>query len=567
MKKVTDFNSHNTEYVYNQLNQRTRIREVPDASRLRISRAGRSCSLGAGGGGSDVDVDFTFNCCRMTGYDDLLGSSASLSYDEFARLTQHTDNQGYQLQYEYDSMNRVVKVTDHTSKDTEYGYDLMGRTATVTYDPSGSNRVTAYTYDGNSNVSVATYANSYTSTYTYDDGNRTTQQKVENTTPSTLEQFDYNYSPNGLPSNTFGYSGTDSQTTRSYLIAFDRLNRLKLEKMTESVYTRYQYEHSYDSAGNRTSLVVSGTYHPARNFGYNYNGMGHVTTITENTNLSNYTATVTTDANGNITEIEEVRDVSGTPTTVSVNTFEYDRENRLIEQTVDSNQNVTVAHAYDGLGRLVRTSRTVSGPTTTEFRHVRDGLKLTGNIDYTNTQTAPSWTNHPGRLMPIESQQFQTNASQQYINIADEFSPARLTYHPSTSAAGDTSTVNAKGSYSVINGGAPAINSTTLHSELFYHRNMTVNHNSIALSSDRGSLEIAGISLLYEGTRVKSYLLGRDLNPMGRGSGQYYPDGLFSIGSLRPSSTTTAVYGFGNSVNNGCGGNGVLASPCAEAMA
>src|SRR3990172_433898 len=41
--KVTDFNSHNTEYV-----------KVPDASRLRISRAGRSCSLGAGGGGSDV---------------------------------------------------------------------------------------------------------------------------------------------------------------------------------------------------------------------------------------------------------------------------------------------------------------------------------------------------------------------------------------------------------------------------------------------------------------------------------------------------------------------------------
>ena len=186
---------------------------------------------------------------------------------------------------------------------------------------------------------------------------RATQQKVENTTPSTLEQFDYNYSPAGLPSNTFGYSRTDSQTTRSYLIAFDRLNRLKLEKMTESVYTRYQYEHSYDSAGNRTNLTISGTYHPARNFGYNYNGMGHVTTITENTNLSNYTATVTTDANGNLTEIEEVRDVSGTPTTVSVNTFEYDRENRLIEQTVDSNQNVTVAHAYDGLGRLVRTSR------------------------------------------------------------------------------------------------------------------------------------------------------------------------------------------------------------------
>jgi hypothetical protein len=152
--------------------------------------------------------------------------------------------------------------------------------------------------------------------------------------------------------------------------------------------------------------------------------------------------------------------------------------------------------------------------------------------------------------MPIESQQLQTNASQQYINIADEYSPARLTYHPSTSAAGDTSTVNAKGSYSVINGSAPPINATTLHSELFYHRNMTVNQNSIALSSDRGSLEIAGVSLLYEGTRVKSYLLGRDLNPMGRGDGALYAEGMFSAGNTRPISINLSYVGIGNSISN-----------------
>ena len=335
---------------------------------------------------------------------------------------------------------------------------------------------------------------------------------------------------------------------------YDRINnRLKLEKMTESVYTRYQYEHSYDSAGNRTSLVVSGTYHPARNFGYTYNGMGHMLTVTENTNLSNYVATVSTDANGNITEIEEVRDVSGTPTTVSTNTFEYDRENRLIEQVVDSNQSVTVAHAYDGLGRLVRTSRTVSGPTTTEYRHVRNGLQIQGNIDYTNSQTAPTWTNTLMGLMPIESQQIQTNSSQQYINISDEITPARLTYHPTTSAAGDTSTVAAKGSYSVINGSAPAVNSTTLHSELFYHRNVTINQNTIALPSNKGVLEIAGTNLLHEGLRVKSYVIGRDLNPMGRGYGIHYAHGMFSAGNMRPIASVTPIVGFGNSVNNGSG--------------
>ena len=34
-----------------------------------------------------------------------------------------------------------------------------------------------------------------------------------------------------------------------YAIAFDRLNRLKLEKLNQGIYTRYQYEHTYDSAG------------------------------------------------------------------------------------------------------------------------------------------------------------------------------------------------------------------------------------------------------------------------------------------------------------------------------
>ena len=109
---------------------------------------------------------------------------------------------------------------------------------------------------------------------------------------------------------------------------------------------------------------------------------------------------------------------------------------------------------------------------------------------------------------------------------------------------------------------APPINATTLHSELFYHRNMTANQNSIALSSDRGSLEIAGVSLLYEGTRVKSYLLGRDLNPMGRGDGALYAEGMFSAGNTRPRPNASPIGGFGNSINNfGIWGDDVY-DPC-----
>jgi len=323
---------------------------------------------------------------------------------------------------------------------------------------------------------------------------------------------------------------------------------------------RFQFDHTYDSAGNRTALAISGNLYNARSFGYTFNAWGNVTQVTENVNLNNYVAAVTSDANGNITEIEETWNGQDALT----NTFEYDFENRLIEHDCAS-VGTTVEHKYDGLGRLLRTDRTVAGPTTTTFEHVRDGLKVVGNIDATNTNIAPTWTNKPGSgvgaagsspLRPIESQQLQTNASQQFINVSDEITPARRTYNPSSSAAGDTSAIASKGRLVLVNGSLPAEQgqTTTYPSELFSHRNMTYNENSIALSSDRGTLELSGVNLMYEGTRVKSWLVGRDLNPAGRGDGSHYALGDFSIGSIRPVPTTTPVGGWGNSVNNQCGG-------------
>ncbi len=160
--KVTDFKSQNTEYTYNARGQRTRIRYK-----------------GMGSGGSDVDVDFEWNCCRITSYDDPLGTSASMGYDDFARLVSHTDQQGNALSYEYDGMNRVTKVTDHTSTETDYEYDPAGRLKSLTYDPGGADRVTAYEYNETGGVTLATYSNGYTSAYAYDDINRVTQHVLK----------------------------------------------------------------------------------------------------------------------------------------------------------------------------------------------------------------------------------------------------------------------------------------------------------------------------------------------------------------------------------------------------
>ncbi|MCD6119424.1 hypothetical protein J7K50_06245 [bacterium] len=54
-------------------------------------------------------------------------------------------------------------------------------------------------------------------------------------------------------------------TGDTYLIAFDRLSRIKQEKMVDSQPgTRFQFDHTYDSAGNRTALAISGNLYNAR---------------------------------------------------------------------------------------------------------------------------------------------------------------------------------------------------------------------------------------------------------------------------------------------------------------
>jgi hypothetical protein len=97
---------------------------------------------------------------------------------------------------------------------------------------------------------------------------------------------------------------------------------------------------------------------------------------------------------------------------------------------------------------------------------------------------------------------------------------------------------------------------------VFPVRSLTFTENDVALPAERGNLEYAGLSLLYEGNRVKSALLGRDLNPLGRGDGVHYAAGAFRMYNASTPNVGAWFkrFGTGNSVNNqhqcggGCGG-------------
>ena len=78
------------------------------------------------------------------------------------------------------------------------------------------------------------------------------------------------------------------------------------------------------------------------------------------------------------------------------------------------------------------------------------------------------------------------------------------------------------------------------------------------------ALQLAATDQEYEVTRVKSPVLGRDMNPMGRGDGYYYPNGGNAVadGSIvvcDAKSMWTEGHirsGFASSVNNQAGGGG-----------
>jgi len=78
-----------------------------------------------------------------------------------------------------------------------------------------------------------------------------------------------------------------------------------------------------------------------------------------------------------------------------------------------------------------------------------------------------------------------------------------------------------------------------------------------------GHWKLAATDLEYEVTRVKSPVLGRDLNPMGRGDGTYYCNGgnimggSVAIRAAKPVFLGENAWGYGDSINNqGLGGGG-----------
>jgi len=530
VEKVSDFKGTVTNYVYNALNQRASM----------------------GWGANDDDITYTWGCCRVTAYTDATGS-ASLSYDQLSRLTGFTDTQGNRVQYQYDAVGRVTRVTDHTGATVSYDLDKYGAMVSM-LTPRGT---TYFTYDSAGRTATKLFPNEVRASYSYEIGGRVSQILYEDVrdpnNPVTLQQYDFAYT--GLSQR---YTRTENSVYRLTFVT-DRMNRLTQEKKEDVSVTpavlHYQKDFSYDKAGNRTRYKHqngSGMGQYGQQFDYNswsYDAMGRLTQIRDT--ARGFTATVSSDWNGNITSVREV-----IPNVLDVTSwFSYDEENRLVELSLGGT-GLSVEHVYDGLNRLISTN-TYVGQNAQSFQHIYSGMAMLGSIEVTDPQQPVvgkgfvwDWVSAVG-YETVEGPLSYSTSSNAFFRHSDEIMDARATYDLHL-AAGDTKDQSRIEELLLLNSGTPLTRVALVPSpsELFVAFNYSIVADNVLQPSTHISSRYALSELAYIGTRVYGPVIGRDLNPLGRGNGTYYHSGSQGVWEAKPPLIGDVGFGVGNSIND-----------------
>ncbi len=206
-------------------------------------------------------------------------------------------------------------------------------------------------------------------------------------------------------------------------------------------------------------------------------------------------------------------------------------------------------HTYDGPGRLwrrrrrVNFNRLIKSPTrqsrygdgatdatldanTTNYEHVAAGKAHLGNIDVTDEEEPVNgkvWRWGAGE--PIECPQRSSASNTQYYMVNDERTIEKRSYQVGSVTAGDYNDDSRYAEWQQVNGAAVpcCMSAGAIPSELFSAYDITLDADRASSAATSHALQLAATDLEYEGTRVKSPVLGRDLNPLGRGEASQSP--------------------------------------------
>ncbi len=294
------------------------------------------------------------------------------TYDELGRVITEVDSKGVEKDYTYDVKGNlktsVVKVNDTLVKTTSFVYDKKDRLAEV-YE--AGDLVASYTYDANGNRNSLTYGNGTGTDYDYNLANLVTS--LENMKgSSTLSSYAYTYYLDGNQATKADYTGR--QTSYSY----DGLGRLTQEAESSAA-DAVTKAYTFDPAGNRASMTVSGAESYTANYDYDLNNRltdetrvtGSVTEVTDyfydnnGNTIAKRTGTLTASSGSEIPELSF--DMTG------AELYKYDGFGRMTGV-----QNASGSSIFTYKPEGLRFSKTVDGVTTT---HVWEGNQIILEID------------------------------------------------------------------------------------------------------------------------------------------------------------------------------------------
>jgi len=174
---------------------------------------------------------------------DALGRLTSYVYDKLNRLKEAIQPGSVTTNYTYDAADNLTSVTDAEGHRTDYTYDDAGRLLETVSQDTGTSR---YGYDEAGNLISKTDANGVTDTYTYDSLNRLTKVDYPSNPDVT---YTYDQGPNGKGRLTGMTDGSGA-----YTYTYDVLgNLIREEKTIEGI--TYATEYNYDAAGFLTGIT------------------------------------------------------------------------------------------------------------------------------------------------------------------------------------------------------------------------------------------------------------------------------------------------------------------------
>jgi RHS repeat-associated protein len=334
------------------------------------------------------------------------------TYDELDRLKTSTQR-GLAIEYDYDNNGNKTSIST-PDKSTTYDYDSRNRVKSI-IESNGTSTITYYP-DGKKKA--VQYPNGTTSEYNYYQSNRV-QSISHKTSSSTISHFNYSYDSNGNRTSLVEEYKDITKTTTYDYDNIDRLTAYHVDDGTDIIDTSYTFENY-----NRKTETIKKNSIIIQNRTFNYDQTNRLLNIEEsNEDKPTKTITFTYDKNGNTLSKND----SEKPNEIL--TFTYNSRDQLVQLTRGPPDNYTILGQYDynASGMRVRHRYSSRG----DINYFYDDNAVIEEQDDTTGNTLAHY-HYADRLISMETenstQYYHHDALGSTVNLTNKDGDVQVTY-------------------------------------------------------------------------------------------------------------------------------------------